>query len=316
MFTAIAAIAGPLIGASMQSDAAQGAANTQAGATDRASAISDRQFQQTRSDQAPFRVAGTSAIDRLKALLGMGAPPASGANSDEINRQLGVIQSLQQQKTSGTDAYGNYAPIFDQNISAARAAITAAGGDPDAQAAAPAANVTPEDFGSLNKKFSVSDFWNDPVVQLGYQSGLDLGTKALKNAAPLTTGLDSGAAMKELTKFGTDYTGMKAGDSQQRFIGDQNNTINRIMALVNGGQVATQATGAAGTANATNQGNLITSQGNAQGAAQIAGANAWGGGLSSISNFWQQQNLLNKLTKTGGGFGGGTSSFQPSFTES
>jgi hypothetical protein len=31
------------------------------------------------------------------------------------------------------------------------------------------------------------------VTQLGYQSGLDLGTKALKNRAPLTTGLDSGA---------------------------------------------------------------------------------------------------------------------------
>jgi hypothetical protein len=101
------------------------------------------------------------------------------------------------------------------------------------------------------------------VVQLGYQSGLDLGTKALKSMAPLTTGLDSGAALKELTQFGTDYTGrtMAAG-SQARFVADQGNTFNRLAAMAGIGQAGVTTSANAGTNAANNTTNLITSQAN------------------------------------------------------
>jgi hypothetical protein len=105
-------------------------------------------------------------------------------------------------------------------------------------------------------------------VQLGYQKGLDLGTKALKNRAPLTTGLDSGAALKELTQFGTDYTGMKAGDLRTaRFVGDQGNQFNKLAALAGIGQTAATPAGDRRANTANNVSNLIAGQGNARGRA-------------------------------------------------
>lgn len=159
----------------------------------------------------------------------------------------------------------------------------------------------------FTRKFSVADFWNDPVVKLGYQSGLDLGTKALKNAAPLTTGSDSGAALKDLTKFGTDYTSMKAADSYGRFTTDQGNQFNKLATMAGIGQTGVAQAAGAGANSANNVSQMLTAQGNAQGAAQIAGANAWSGGLNSISNWWNSQQMMNRMfpqKKTGAGTSG------------
>lgn len=160
----------------------------------------------------------------------------------------------------------------------------------------------------LLRNFSISDFWNDPVVQASYQSGLDLGTKALKNAAPLTTGLDSGAAMKELTKFGTDYTGNMAAGSQQRFIGDQSNQFNRLAAMAGIGQTGIAQTSGVGVNTANNTSNLLTSNANAQGAAKIAGANTFGTGVNSVANYWNQQQMLSNMK---GNNTGGTTGYSP-----
>jgi hypothetical protein len=149
--------------------------------------------------------------------------------------------------------------------------------------------------GELTRKFSLSDFWNDPVTQASYQSGLDLGKTALRNAAPLTTGLDSGAAAKELVKFGTDYTGQKAGESYNRFTNDQGNTFNKLSTLTGLGQTAVGQVNNAGMNSANNISGMLTSQGNANAASRIAGANAFGGALGSISNWWNQNQMLDRV---------------------
>ena len=51
------------------------AADTQAGAANRASDISNEQYNQTRADQAPFREAGLTSQNRLMSLLGIGGDP-------------------------------------------------------------------------------------------------------------------------------------------------------------------------------------------------------------------------------------------------
>jgi len=51
------------------------AADTQAGAANRASDISNDQYNQTRADQAPFREAGLTSQNRLMSLLGIGGDP-------------------------------------------------------------------------------------------------------------------------------------------------------------------------------------------------------------------------------------------------
>lgn len=69
---------GAILGASMSADAAGDAADTQAGAANRATDISNQQYQQTRDDQAPYREAGYGALNKLNDLLGLS--PNTGAS--------------------------------------------------------------------------------------------------------------------------------------------------------------------------------------------------------------------------------------------
>jgi hypothetical protein len=229
----------------LSSNAASDAADQQSQATGAGIGEQRRQFDLARSDTAPYRQAGNSALRLLGGSLGL-----ADTTTGDVLRPDQV----------------------------------------DPTAAGTATSTSP-----LLRKFSVADFWNDPVVKLGYQSGLDLGTKALKNRAPLTTGLDSGAALKELTQFGTDYTGMKAGESQQRFVNDQGNQFNRLAALTGIGQTGVATATNAGINTANNVSNLISGQGNANAAARVAGANAWGGGLNSVANWWQSKNMMDRM---------------------
>lgn len=283
MWTGLGVAAGAIGGALISSNAAGKAANTQAGATQAGIAQQGRQFDLTRADTAPYRDAGAGALGQLKTLIGIGPRGATSAVSGPINQDqfdpAAYLAANPDVAKAGVDPYQHY-----QQYGQAEGRQGYKLGDFSTNANAP-----------LQQKFSVSDFWNDPVVQLGYQSGLDLGTKALRNAAPLTTGLDSGAGLKELTKFGTDYSGMKAGDSRARFVEDQGNQFNKLAALAGVGQTAVGTAAASGANSANNVSQMLTAQGNAQGAAQIAGANAWSGGLQSISNWWQSQNMLNRL---------------------
>lgn len=150
-------------------------------------------------------------------------------------------------------------------------------------------------YGSLNKKFSLADFWSDPVTMASYQSGLDLGTKALQNAASARGSLNSGGQLKALDRFATDYTGQQAAGSQARYVADQTNTFNRLSGLAGTGQTAATNLGQTGQAAASNIGNLLTAQGNARGAAAIAQGNAYGNAFSTAGNAYSQQQTLNAL---------------------
>lgn len=64
-------IAGPIIGGVMGGNAAQSAADTQAGAADRASQVQQGIFNQTRSDLGPYRDQGGVSLEALKRGLGL-----------------------------------------------------------------------------------------------------------------------------------------------------------------------------------------------------------------------------------------------------
>lgn len=149
--------------------------------------------------------------------------------------------------------------------------------------------------GSLNKKFTIQDFLDDPVTKLSFQTGLDRGTQALDRMAGARGSRNSGAQLKALTQFGTDYGGTKAGESYGRFYGDQDRTFNRLAAISGVGQTATNTGVNAGTNTAGNISNILTAQGNARGAAAIAQGNAFTGGLSTIGQWYNQNNMLDRL---------------------
>lgn len=70
--------AGSIASGVMGSNSAKGAADTAAAASDRAAAVQEARYNQTRSDLMPFTQSGQSAVGRLNALFGLtpGASPA------------------------------------------------------------------------------------------------------------------------------------------------------------------------------------------------------------------------------------------------
>jgi hypothetical protein len=109
----------------------------------------------------------------------------------------------------------------------------------------------------------------------------------------------SGETLKALTKYATDYTGQQAGNSYNRYYGDQDRTFNRLSGVSGTGQTATTNTANFGAQTANNVGNIMTAQGNARGAAAIAGGNAISGAANNVGNWWNQQQMVNSLR--GGG---------------
>ncbi len=70
--SAAVGVGASVVGGAMQADAAKSAARTQAKAADRATFEQARQFDLAREDLAPFREAGSDAVSRIRALLGLG----------------------------------------------------------------------------------------------------------------------------------------------------------------------------------------------------------------------------------------------------
>lgn len=160
-------------------------------------------------------------------------------------------------------------------------------------------------FGSLNKKFSMQDFLSDPITQASYKSGLDLGTQALDRMAGARGSRNSGAQLKALNKFGTDYTNTKAGESYGRFYGDQDRTFNRLSGVAGSGQTAVTNGANINSGISNNIGNILTGQGNARGASAISQGNMWGNAANNLGNYFSQQSSLDKILGSGGGWGYG-----------
>lgn len=180
------------------------------------------------------------------------------------------------------------------------------------------------DPAALTRKFTVADFYDDPVVKLGMQFGLDEGRKGIDRGAGAAGLRNSGQTLKALTRFGTDYAGgmaegsnnrylgerqnlrdllgykdvMTAG-AEDRFTGNQDRTYNQLAGLSGVGQNATNQGAALGTQLSGNIANLISAGGNATAASKIAGGNAWGNAFSTIGNWWGQKQMIDKLSQRG-----------------
>lgn len=158
--------------------------------------------------------------------------------------------------------------------------------------------------GGLNTQFQFNpqDLYNDP----SYQFRMDQGNRALQNSAAARGGLNSGATLKALTRYGQDYASTEYGNAYNRAQGTFNqnlaNTLNPLQSLA--GQAQSSATALSGAGqNFANQ-SAATSSGlaNSLGAASIAQGNALSGGLTGATNNYNSQNLLQQLL--GGGMGG------------
>lgn len=144
--------------------------------------------------------------------------------------------------------------------------------------------------GEFNRNFTMADFNADP----GYQFRMDQGSKALQASAAARGGLMSGGTLKSLDRYGQDYASNEYGNAYNRFNNDQTTRFNRLSSIAGVGQTSVGQTGAAG-ANAANQiGSNTIGAGNAQAAGYVGQANAVNNGISSLGNFYMQQQYMNK----------------------
>lgn len=317
MFDALVMGGASLLGGMMGSSSAKKAAAAQARAAEEATAEQRRQFDINRADLAPFREAGASAMGRLSYLMGLGNAP--GVNARDISAIEQELRASGRFRIPG-QKLEQYQPQLGEGDNPATIAYRLVGEDGldeaalkaeaqrvfEAEQAAAQASMNDPEYGSLTKKFTVSDFWNDPVVKLGHEFGLNEGTKALDRMRGAAGMRNSGATLKALTRFGNDYTGTKAGESRDRFVGDQTNIYNRLAGISGSGQTAATQGAQLGQQTATNIGNIATGLGNARGASAIASGNAWNNAFSTIGNWWTGQSTLDKVLNRGGtaGYGG------------
>jgi hypothetical protein len=154
----------------------------------------------------------------------------------------------------------------------------------------------------LLRRFTAADLETDPVYQSGLKFGLDEGRTAINARAIRSGGYDSGATLKALTRFGTDYGATKSGESYNRFRTDQGDIYNKLAGISGTGQVATNQVASAGSAAAGSIGASLADIGNARAAGIVGGANAWGGALGSVGGgvqTYQNNQLLQKILGRG-----------------
>ncbi len=267
--------------------------DAQIGAANDANAISQQQYNQTRADNLPFLLNGTGASNKLARLLGTSSRNAS-SNPYTLDD---FINYTYRNAPEGYDVAGQRQDAQNQYESYLRGSY---GTDADVAAkfGFAAREQTPQDdseYGSLLRKFSQNDLNNDVVYNSGLQFGLDQGTQGINRLAAAGGGLNSGATLKALTKFGNDYGSTKANDAYNRFTNDQTNTYNKLAGAAGAGQAAVNSVSQAGQVNASTIGNNLIGAGNARAAAAVGSGNALTGGASAISNYYQQNQLVNAL---------------------
>ena len=116
------------------------------------------------------------------------------------------------------------------------------------------------------------------MARPGYQFGLEQGQRALDRKFAASGGRVSGAALKAAARYGTDYATTGYNAEYQRY----QDRLNRLSALAGIGQSATGSSAAAGQASTNAITQLLSNQGDASAAAQLARGNIWGNQFSQF----------------------------------
>lgn len=256
---------------------------------------------QNRYDLTPYRNAGTTALGRLNSLVTAQpvsdsafnsatqnysqAPRYSGKQYVWVNKNTGEVtqNSPYVGMTPQDQAYWTQQVQTGGNDAVPWSAIDVTGRSlDDVKNQFSSQYGSQSDLGSLNKKFSFSDFQQDP----GYQFRLDEGQKALDRSAAARGGMFSGAAYKAGERYAQDYASGEFGKASDRYVNNQNQTYNQLAGLASIGQNAANNTVNSNTNAANNVTNTMVGNANVQGANAVAQGNAIGTGLNSVGNMF------------------------------
>jgi hypothetical protein len=160
----------------------------------------------------------------------------------------------------------------------------------------PGSTVTPSGTtGSLLKPFDF-DITKDP----GYQFRLGEGTKAIENSGAARGMQLSGATMKELLRYGSDYASGEFNAAFNRDLATKNQNYSALTGAAGIGIGATNTGVQAGQQTAAGIANTMTGIGNAQAAGAIGQANAIQGGVNNISQAYLLKQIMGQNQATAG----------------
>lgn len=140
-------------------------------------------------------------------------------------------------------------------------------------------------------KFGMSQFQQDP----GYQFRLSEGLKALDRQAAARGGLISGAALKAAGRYGQDYASNEYQNAFNRYQTERAAQLQPLQSLAGVGQTTAQTLGQAGQTMAQNVGDIQQSAAAARASGYVGQANALTGALNTGLNYYQNQQLMNRL---------------------
>ena len=162
------------------------------------------------------------------------------------------------------------------------------------------ASSTAGGFGSLNAPFNADTF---KTMSPAYQFDLQQGGQGVLNQDSSTQGAESGAALKDLMSFNSNYANNSFNNAFNQYQTQQNNTFTRLsnIAAMGANAGSNQATGASQFS--SNIGNTMAASGAASAAGQIGVSNAVSSGLNSAAGAYGTSQALPWLLNGGGGGG-------------
>jgi hypothetical protein len=143
--------------------------------------------------------------------------------------------------------------------------------------------------------FGMDQFQADP----GYSFRMSEGMKGLERSAAARGGLLSGGMLKGIQRFGQNLASDEYTNAFNRYQTERNARLNPLQSLAGVGQTASQQIGQAGQTMASNVGEAMQSGAAARASGYVGGSNALTGALNTGLNYYQNQQLINRLPSRG-----------------
>jgi hypothetical protein len=148
------------------------------------------------------------------------------------------------------------------------------------------------DYGLLTRQYGMDQFQQDPGYAFRFREGL----KGVDRSAAARGGLLSGATLKATQRFGQDLASQEFTNAFNRYQAQLGTRLGTLGSMYGGGQAGTaQLVGAAGQMG-EGISNALMGGANARASGYVGQANAFNQALGQGINFYQQQQLLNRLT--------------------
>ena len=146
--------------------------------------------------------------------------------------------------------------------------------------------------------FGMDQFKADP----GYAFRLSEGQKALDRQAAARGGLISGGALKAAQRYGQEMGSAEYTNAFNRYQTERAARLQPLQSLAGVGQTAAQQIGQAGQTMASNVGEALTSGAAARASGYVGSANALTGALNTGLNYYQGQQMMNRMMPQYSGF--------------